>query len=225
MMWARKFILPSASDPNHDDALYELLNLKPWDWHDERKQYNDDSVLRLLRRNPGAARVKYEFKTVRRGTTKIYPLFRIVSLGGSLKTVKACHHAHPEALSAARTEARGNVLHTACTFRSDVGVVKYIHRKDPTLVRMTNRSRFTPLHLACAHGSSAEVVKLLIEWHPGALDVTNVLGETPHASAINNHASEDVIVALASASSGAGVGKSDRRNSSSTVPSTTSTPP
>jgi len=209
-----RFILPS--DPNHDDALYELLNIR-------RKQYNDKSVLKLLRHNPGAARVKYEFKRVGRGTT--YPLFCIISLGGSLKTVKACHRACPEALSAARTESKGSVLHTACTFRSDVGVVKYIHRKDPTLVRMTKKHRFTPLHLACAYGSSAEVVKLLIEWHPGALDVTNALGETPHASAINNHASEDVITALASASSGAGAGKSDMRNSSATVPSSTSIPP
>ncbi|KAL7528043.1 hypothetical protein ACHAXR_002239 [Thalassiosira sp. AJA248-18] len=227
MMWTRCGCLSinTPPEPNHDDVLYGLLNLKPWDWHGERKQYDDDSVLKQLRRNPGAAMVKYEFKRSGRGSTTCYPLFRIISLGGSHKTVKSCHRAYPEALSVARTDARGNVLHTACTFRSNISIVKYIHRKDATLVRMTNKTGFTPLHLACAYGSSAEVVKLLIKWYPEALDMTNVLGETPHASAVNNHASEEIIAALSSPSSGGRMDATGNLSASASVPSMASMPP
>mmetsp|Transcript_24926 Transcript_24926/g.47787 ORF Transcript_24926/g.47787 Transcript_24926/m.47787 type:complete len:234 (-) Transcript_24926:156-857(-) len=222
-MWALNYIIPA--EPKHDDELYRLVNLKPWDWGGERKQYNDDLVLQLLRQNPGAARVKYKFRTTRRGTTKLYPLFRIISLGGSLTTIRTCRRAHPEALSVARTDVRGNALHTACSFRSDISVVKYIHRKDPTLVRETNKNRFTPLNLACAHGSSGEVVKFLVKQYPGALDIKNILGETPHAAAVNNGASEEILAALGSTFSSDGMSDTGNSSVSVSVPSLEPTPP
>lgn len=186
---------PSAKEPNRDEDLHRLLNLKPWD-EEERRRFDEKAVVDLLRRNPGAAGATYTFKSHNRGTVHRYPLCRLVRLGASFKTVRLCHRSHPAALTE-RTERRGTVLHEACKSRRvDAAVVRYLFRRDPAAAEITNKHAFTPLHCACSYGANAEVVRLLVGWYPAALTMTNKLGETPHMAAVNNGAAADVMEAL-----------------------------
>ena len=184
------FIVPTA--PNTDEVLHQLLDLRP-QIDADRQKYNDDAVLWRIRRNPGSAGVRYKFKTNGRGgTTSMYPVFRIVSLGGSLRTIKTCRAAYADAF-VSRTDSGSTLLHTACIYKSSSRDVKWIYRQHPEAVKVANKHGFTPLHCACAYGSSVEVVKLLIKWYPGALKEKNKLNETPHSSALNNGASDEVL--------------------------------
>lgn len=202
-----------AATPNTDDTLHGLLDLRPWDDAD-LLQYDDGAVIRCIRKNPGGAAVRYNFKTKngRGGATSLYPVFRIVSLGGSLRTIKTCRAAFSAAFSATHQSEQPvgapmlfgppTLLHTACIYKSSAKVVQWIYRQDPRAVKVTNKYGFTPLHCACAYGASVEVVILLVDWHQSALNAKISLGETPHDSAVNNGASDDVIVAVCSGING-----------------------
>ena len=194
-----------AAKPNTDDALGALLDLRPWDDAD-RRRYDDAAVLRRLRDNPGGAAVRYRFRRTSGPPEEVYPAFRIVSLGGSLRTVRTCRRAYPEAFATRNPppgpenthcrRAPPTLLHAACMFRAEAEVVKYVRGQDPTAVAVANRHGYTPLHCACTYGSSAEVVRLLVRWHDGALTLKNRLGERPLDAAVNNGASEEVIEVL-----------------------------
>ncbi len=171
--------------------LFDLLDLDPQRDAD-REKYNDDAVLKQIRQNPGGAGTRYQLKTNGRGgTTSLYPVFRIVRLGGSLKTIKACRAAYPDAF-VSHSENGGTLLHTACIYKSNARDVKWIYSKYPAAVKVANKHRFTPLHCACAYGSSVEVGKLLIKWYPGALTEKNKLNDTPYDLAIKNGAPVEV---------------------------------
>lgn len=188
--WVLSFFGVPAS-PNTDETLRELLDLRPR-IDTERQKYNDAAVLKQIRRNPGGVGVQYQFKTNGRGgTISLYPIFRIVALGGSFKTIKACGAAYPDVF-VSRTDVGSTLLHTACIYKSTARDVKWIYSKNPALVKVANKHGFTPLHCACAYGSSVQVVKLLMKWYPGALKEKNKLNETPYDSAINNGASDEV---------------------------------
>ena len=191
--WVLSFFGVPAS-PNTDETLRELLDLRPR-IDAERQKYNDAAVLKQIRRNPGSVGVQYQFKTIggdgRGGTTSLYPIFRIIALGGSFKTIKACGAAYPDAF-VSQTDVGSTLLHAACIFKSTARDVKWIYSKNPALVKVANKHGFTPLHCACAYGSSVQVVKLLMKWYPGALKEKNKLNETPYDSAINNCASDEV---------------------------------
>mmetsp|Transcript_11024 Transcript_11024/g.19537 ORF Transcript_11024/g.19537 Transcript_11024/m.19537 type:complete len:200 (-) Transcript_11024:57-656(-) len=190
-MWMFVFRSP---EPNRDEDLFKLINLRHWKSED-RLLFDDAAVAKILRRNPGATRVKYNLTTGGRGTVNVYPIHRLVGLGASLKTVKLCGRAFKEAL-AERTETGGMVLHAACAHAADVSVVQWVYRQDPDAVKATNKHRFTPLHFACAYGAPAEVVQLLVKWYPEALNTKNILGETPHTTAVNHSAPAEVFMVL-----------------------------
>ena len=137
-MWIFNFI--GLAKPNVDDTLHGLLDLKPWD-DAERQRYDDVAVLHRIRRNPGGVAVRYEFRRhpfKKHAMASLYPAFRIVSLGGSLRTIRACKRAYPAAF-AVRNPAPGpknahhnlgppTLLHAACMFKAGVAIVEYLHR-------------------------------------------------------------------------------------------------
>ncbi|EJK67735.1 hypothetical protein THAOC_11200 [Thalassiosira oceanica] len=180
------------AEPNHDKDLHRLLDLRPWN-QDERRQYDDAKVRCQIKRNPGAVAVRYSFRYRRGHTTRCSPIFRVVALGGSLKTVRACHISDRRRRVARTNEQKNTLLHVACTFRQTAEVVRWIYARDPGAVEAQNRHGLLPLHCAAARGSSAEVVRLLIGWSPEALHSKNILRETPYDAAKHAGASHEVL--------------------------------
>jgi len=183
------------AEPNYDEDLHRLLDLRPWN-RDERRKYDDAKVRRQIKRNPGAVAIRYNFRFKRGHTRSSSPIFRVVALGGSLRTVRACHMSDRRRQAARTNYQKNTLLHVACTFRQTVEVVRWILARDPCAVEARNRYGFTPLHCAAAYGSSADVVRLLIGWCPEAVHSRNILKETPYDAAKHAGASREVLELL-----------------------------
>ena len=170
-----------------DIDRYELILHRPWK-PEERVKYDDDAIFWYARHHPHSFRVRYNFGKQGRGTSKHFPLNRIVSLGASLRTVKAVVAAYPPALMFRHHQQRTTALHAACAFPSarhgqQAGVLRFLLDRHPPAVSQTNRHAFLPIHNACGaclpSSVSLTALQLLVEAYPPSISRTNKLGETP----------------------------------------------
>ena len=190
----------SGRDPEPDVLISEIVKWSPLDAEDRAKYEEADvTVKRLLRRKPDAVRAMYEFKLGGRGnpTVKRYPLSHLVAMGASEQVVRLAMKACPEALQPSR-DFRSTALHTACSFNTDIEVVKCIYQKHPDAIKETTNYVYLPLHNACQTSApepcSLELVQFLVEAYPTGLMTMNKLGDTPLRTAQRNeNISKDVL--------------------------------
>ena len=186
--------VPAAQDPK----FFELIQLNPSD-PQERAKFDEKQVKRYIRQNPGAVKAVYDFPVGGRGqqTVSRHPLSALVALGASRSLVKAAIKANPTALKACK-DFGSTALHTACSFDTDMDVVRYLHEKHPQAIQGTTKLVFLPLHNACAKTNpSLEMIQFLVQEYPKGLLAINKLGDTPVRTAQRNaSASKEVLAYL-----------------------------
>jgi Ankyrin repeats (many copies) len=176
------------SDAESNSTFFNMIKFNPSN-PEERVQFGEmeREVKRYIRRNPEALKAKYDFPVGRGAlTVSRYPLSALVALGSSLSLVKLAIKANPSALTSSQ-DMSSTVLHTACSFATDMEVVKYIYSKHPSAIEETTKLVFLPLHNACAREKpSLEMIRFLVEAYPEALLAINKLGDTPLRCAARN---------------------------------------
>ena len=165
-----------------DDSLFEsVIYFNPSN-PQERAHFEEceRELKKYIRRHPEALEQKYDFPVGRGGlTVSRYPLSALVALGASLSLVKLAIKANPSALKSSQ-DLSSTVLHTACSFDTDMEVIRYIYHKHPDAIEETTKLVFLPLHNACAkENPSLEVIQFLVEEYPEGLMAINKLGDTP----------------------------------------------
>jgi hypothetical protein len=56
-----------------------------------------------------------------------------------------------------------NILHVACAYKCELGIIKKLVKDDPKLLQMTDDEGRVPLHLAVRYGASTNLVRYLVE--------------------------------------------------------------
>jgi len=56
-----------------------------------------------------------------------------------------------------------NILHVACAYNCELGIIKKLVKDDPKLLQMTDDEGRIPLHLAVRYGASTNLVRYLVE--------------------------------------------------------------
>eukprot|EP00567_Pseudictyota_dubia_P000523 CAMPEP_0197464250 /NCGR_PEP_ID=MMETSP1175-20131217/63919_1 /TAXON_ID=1003142 /ORGANISM="Triceratium dubium, Strain CCMP147" /LENGTH=256 /DNA_ID=CAMNT_0043000217 /DNA_START=80 /DNA_END=850 /DNA_ORIENTATION=+ len=188
------------ADPNPEPELQQLLNADPTDGPHKPLHLieNDRAVRDLVRRNPGSAAARYEFKHTRRGYVLQYPLFRAVALGASTKTIRLLAAACPAALSDVGPNGNGGTpLHAACMFGASLEVVRLLVELCPAALVLKARYGYTPLHTACNCRASDDVIEFIATMHPRALEERTKLRETPTIIAERRGCSPELMATLA----------------------------
>lgn len=179
-----------------DDNLFQLIDYPPWD-REERTKFDEEAVFDYIAQNPHCVRAEYSFKNKNRGSTRNYPLSRLIALGASLKLVRKVHKLYPPAMTSTN-EFRSTTLHAACMYPSSLEVLQYILEHNSEAIRQTSRHVFLPLHQACQADIPApislEAVKILVVSYPEALLKINKLGDIPLSTAQRNNASLPEVV-------------------------------
>lgn len=173
-----------------DPVFFSMIKYNPMDAQ-ERAKYDDLAVKKYIKRHPEALKAKYDFQVGGRGrlTVSRYPLSALVALGASLSVVRFAIKVNPSALEASK-DFHSTALHTACSFNTDMKVVRYIYNKCPSAITETTKLVYLPLHNACQASKEEtpmlEVIQFLVEEYPEGLMEINKLGDTPLRMAQRN---------------------------------------
>lgn len=193
----REFSLSLMRPPKgcRDEDLLRLVDLCPF-LASEKLRYDDAAILKLLQRNPHAARVRH---TYRCGIGTIHPLGLVVALGGSLEVVKLMVQACPEALEE-KLSGRRTVLHYAIAEGVHVDIIQYLTSQCPSLVSEVDSFQAIPLHLASTYPSSSiSVLRYLISIHPDGAKCLDHRSLTPLHRACKARSDLDKVLALVEA--------------------------
>mmetsp|Transcript_12058 Transcript_12058/g.17577 ORF Transcript_12058/g.17577 Transcript_12058/m.17577 type:complete len:353 (+) Transcript_12058:163-1221(+) len=170
--------------------LFNLLNLSPYD-EEERKRLKGDDIIREARRDPRAAKLKYQFLKI----GEYYPLQMAVRLGAKPDVLEALYKAYPPAIKAENLYG-DTALHLALRYRTNPDVILFLLDKWPESTRKRDRSECTPLHVACCFDAPWKVVSQLVNVWPAALREKTSTGYTPLSHACMYKAPLDVVSLL-----------------------------
>mmetsp|Transcript_7504 Transcript_7504/g.17026 ORF Transcript_7504/g.17026 Transcript_7504/m.17026 type:complete len:372 (+) Transcript_7504:231-1346(+) len=175
-----------------DEDMLRLIDLCPF-LASEKSQYNDISVLSLLRQNPQAACLQHPYRC---GIGNTHPLALVVALGASLEVVQLMVHACPEALEE-KLSGRRSVLHYAIAEGVNVEIIQYLTSQNPSLVSEVDSFQAIPLHLASTYPSSSpSVLRHLLHIHPEGAKSLDHKSQSPLHRACRSRVSLEKVQAL-----------------------------
>lgn len=178
-------------ETEQDADLFELIQFNPWD-AEQRAKFDDEILYWYANEKPKSFRAKYDFHAQGKGKNNMFPLYRIIALGASLRTVEAVVAAYPPAVLYRHHVNKTAPLHAACMYPSfyQAGVIELFLDLDPESITETNKHAFLPIHNACCATIPTpiglEAMQILVEAYPEALLKKNKLGQTPVEAAKEN---------------------------------------
>ena len=116
------------------------LNLDPWN---RESQLNEQQITYMIEQNPSICSQKYIFEGFH---GCIYPLSALCALGASVKLVKVCYLAFPQAITKADAWV-GTSLHYACSYHAPLPIVEFLSKKHPLALKAVNQFNRLPLHM------------------------------------------------------------------------------
>ena len=175
------------------------LNLDPWN---RESQLNEQQITYMIEQNPSICSQKYIFEGFH---GCIYPLSALCALGASVKLVKVCYLAFPQAITKADAWV-GTSLHYACSYHAPLPIVEFLSKKHPLALKAVNQFNRLPLHMyvykvniclhafrrpwltvclilfeyrACMFDAEPNVISYLIRKYPGGCKKPDKLGLLP----------------------------------------------
>lgn len=103
---------PTPAQPDGPCALHKLLDIDPFS--KSHSTYNEDAIVDVIFLDPAACSNKYKFECF---GGEIYPFSMLCALGASLRVLKMCYDAHPQA-GKEKDIWIGTPLHYACAYVS-----------------------------------------------------------------------------------------------------------